>query len=443
VEGELETRFDIPFILLSRYRFANWKVPSIRTYQTRKAIAVARYAVARSKFFREHYKGRDLDDVWSLPTVDKTSMMENLTDYNTLGLTKEEILRFCLEVERGRDFTRRYKGLNIGMSSGTSGSIGIEITTPYEERYLRALFFSRYPLLKGEKMNVAFILRVSTPAFDLKRAGHRLTYIDQLQPIEVVIGSLNRLSPNVLSGPPSYLRLLANEKNAGRLHIRPRRIVSYAEVLYPDIADYLKETFGCELHEIYKCTEGAIAMSCREGSLHVNEDLVALQTLNRDMTPSEPGTPCHKLIVTDLHKRSQPIIRYELNDILTMSPKRCRCGSEFRVIERVQGRADDIFLSIDRHGGTQYIFPDLLGRAIITASPEISDFQAVQVSLGRVQLRIKTEVRTHEIEEQVRQNIENVYSAFNSEPPKVELLDWPPEESSKYRRIIRQIRDVG
>jgi putative adenylate-forming enzyme len=443
VEGELETRFLIPFLLMSRYRFARWKDPSIKAYQTRKALAVARYAVARSRFFKEHYRGRDLDDVWTLPTVDKTSMMENLTDYNTLGLTKEEILRFCLEVERSRDFTRRYKGLNIGMSSGTSGSIGIEITTPYEERYLRALFFSRYPLLKGEKMNVAFILRVSTPAFDLKKAGHRLTYIDQLQPIEVVLRRLNELSPNVLSGPPSYLRLLANEKNAGRLHIRPRRIVSYAEVLYPDIADYLKETFGCELHEIYKCTEGAIAMSCREGSLHVNEDLVALQTLNRDMTPSEPGTPCHKLIVTDLHKRSQPIIRYELNDILTMSPKRCRCGSSFRVIERVQGRADDMFIALDRNGGTQYIFPDLIGRAIIAASPGISEFQAIQVAMERVEVRVRTSKADPEINGQIRNNINAVYSHFNSDPPRIDILPWSSEDTSKFRRVFRQLRDEG
>ena len=69
------------------------------------------------------------------------------------------------------------------MSSGTSGNKGIVITTKREENYLKAMYASRLVLPIGEKINCAFILRVSTPAFNYNQSGNKLTYVNHLQPI--------------------------------------------------------------------------------------------------------------------------------------------------------------------------------------------------------------------------------------------------------------------
>ena len=204
---------------------------------------MARYAFNKSPFFKHHYSGIDLNDIWNLPPVNKKIMMENLTGYNTVGLTKEEIIDFCLEVEQTRDFSKRLKNINIGMSSGTSGNKGVEIVTPGEERYMKAALLSRFDFPKGEKINLAFILRVSAPAFNLDKFGHKLTYISQLDPIENIIANLEKLDPNVLSAPPSMLKIIAKEIEAGRLAINPKRVIAYAEVLYPDVKIYLEKVF--------------------------------------------------------------------------------------------------------------------------------------------------------------------------------------------------------
>ena len=339
----LETRAIPIFFLLCKLRHRRYTAAEIEDYQLRRAVSMAKYAASRSKFFGRLYEGKVLEDFFSLPRVNKKVMMENLTDYNTVGLTREEVMAFCLEVERTRDFTKRLLGVNVGMSSGTSGNKGVEIVTRAEEMYMKAALFARFDFPKGEKLNLAFILRVSAPAFNLDVFGHKLTYISQLDTIENISGKLEALKPNVISAPPSMLRMIARESEAGRLRISPKKLVSYAEILYPDVKEYLVKVFGCPVHEIYKCTEGPIAISCSHGSLHINEDMVLVETLNLDGTRTEPGKPCQKLVVTDLHKRSQPIIRYELNDIVTISPQKCSCGSNFRVIESIQGRADDIF----------------------------------------------------------------------------------------------------
>ncbi len=441
IPSGLETGSFPLFYLLCKHRFNRYNSEDIRNYQQDRARAVVRYALANSKFFKEHYKGADPDDFFSLPFVNKKIMMDNLTDYNTVGLSRQEILDFCLEVEHTRDFSRRLHGINVGMSSGTSGNKGVEIVTRSEERYMRAALFARFDFPKDEKINLAFILRVSAPAFNLNLLGHRLTYISQLGNISEIREQLSRLNPNVISAPPSMLKIIAKEVEKGALSIAPKRLVSYAEILYPDVKDYLESVFKCPVHQIYKCTEGPIAISCKYGSLHINEDLVLVETLNLDGSQTPPGQPCQKLIVTDLHKRSQPIIRYSLNDIVTLSPDRCACGSHFRVIESIQGRADDLFWAKSLSTGEwQYIFPDYISRAIITASDSIDEYQAIQNSpedmLVRLQLRDEPSVSHFDISPVVK-NIQDVFRNYDCKPPKVDVIFGKPEFSPNSGKLIR------
>ncbi|MBT7466211.1 MAG: AMP-binding protein, partial [Bacteroidetes bacterium] len=410
----LETSFFPLFYLTCRIRFRRFSADRVKRYQLRRMREVVRFAAKKSKFFKSHYKSFDLDDLFRLPLVNKSLMMDNLTDYNTVSLTHDEVMAFCLEVEEKKDYTRRLKGMNVGMSSGTSGNKGVEILSRYEENYLKGAFFARFVFPKKAKINLAFILRVSTPAFNLDKFGHKLSYISQLEVLDEMIRQLEKLQPNLVSAPPSMLEILARSAESGNLSIRPQRLISYAEVLYPEVKDYLVKTFNCEVHEIYKCTEGAIGMTCKHGSLHINEDLVLIETLNADGSVTAPGEPCQKLLITDLHKRSQPIIRYELNDIITISKEACSCGSSFRVIESIHGRADDLFWANNlKSGGSQYIFPDYIRRAIITASDDIDEYQAIQKADDKVLVRLQLKSgANHNLfsTEIVKENIRNVFA---------------------------------
>ncbi|MFA5750377.1 MAG: F390 synthetase-related protein, partial [Candidatus Shapirobacteria bacterium] len=430
----VETKSFFLFYLLCKFRFKFFRTSDIRRYQRRRAKRIAAYATTHSAFFKNLYAGIDPGAFSSLPTVNKKIMMDHLTEYNTVGLTKNEILDFCLEVERTKDFSKRLKGFNVGMSSGTSGNKGVEIVSLEEETYMKAAFFARFDFPKHEKMRLAFILRVSTPAFSFNRFGHSLTYVSQLNPSNEIIRQLEAIQPTVVSAPPSMLKLIAREVETGTCAIHPKRLVSYAEILYPDVKEYLAKVFSCAVHEVYKCTEGPIAISCRHGRLHINEDLVLIETLNRNGTVTPPGQPCQKLIVTDLHKTSQPIIRYELNDIITVSTEACPCGSSFRVIERIQGRSDDLFWAKHAETGEwQYIFPDYISRAIITASDDIDEYQAVQNAPDNVLVRIQLRPgisHDHYIDKAVADNITAVFAHYRCVQPNVSIVFGLPEPNS-------------
>lgn len=444
---DFETRFFLIFYLLCRFRFKYFSTKQIRKYQNRKAKNVSDNAIKNSVFFRNRYEGYTLSDFYALPTINKKVMMDNLTEYNTVGLTKEQILDFCLEIENSRDYSKRLNGLNIGMSSGTSGNKGVEIVTRREENYMKAALFARFDFPKGEKINLSFILRVSAPAFSLNKFGHKLTYISQLNSIEEIGRQLEKINPNVLTAPPSVLKIIAEEVEHNRLSIKPKRVISYAEILYPDVKCYLGKIFHCPVHEIYKCTEGPIGITCKNGNLHINEDLVLVETLNIDNTETAPGTPCQKLIITDLHKKAQPIIRYELNDIITICRDKCDCGSSFRVIEKIHGRSDDLFWAKNiENNSWQFIFPDYISRSVISSSEKIDEYQVVQKSPEEILVRLLLKNKSLESsfeKEVLISNIKNLFREYHCKVPDIIIVYEKPEVSNNSFKLIRIQRNFN
>ena len=250
------------------------------------------------------------------------------------------------------------------------------------------------------------------------------------------------------------LKIIAKEVEHNRLSINLIKLVSYAEILYPEVKNYLIKIFKCPVHEIYKCTEGAIAISCKHGNLHINEDLVLVETLNSDGTQTPIGEPCQKLLVTDLHKKTQPIIRYELNDIITISSQKCECGSSFRIIESIQGRADDIFWAKNiTTNEWQYIFPDYIRRAVITSSEIIDEYQVIQNSPDDILVRIELKKETNQLhgtskvpcnfDEQILiSNINKVFTDYSCKLPRIKIVFEKPQVNINSNKLIRIISTV-
>lgn len=445
----LEIKFPILFYFLCKYRSNFWSSKKIYKYQRKKRNSIVKLAVSKSPFFKKYYSKYNLYDFFNLPILNKKIMMENLSEYNTLGFKKEEMVGFALNAEKTRDFSRRLRNINIGMSSGTSGNKGIVITTEKEEKYIKAMYLARLVLPKKEKINCAFILRITSPAFDYNKRGNKLTYIGQLQPIEDIIKQLETLNPNVVSAPPSMLKLLAKELITGNLKINPKLLYSYAEVLYPDVKKLLEEAFNCKVMEIYQGSEGYYAVTCKEGNLHVNEDMVFFELFDKDGNSTPDGEPCYRLLVTDLHKSSQPIIRYELNDVITISKNKCKCGSNFRVIEKIQGRADDLFWGLRKDDNKEhFIFQDYISRSIISVSENIEEYQAIQEDYTKITLRIKLkeEKDAEKTRNELDEAIKKVFSQYGCIEPKVNVIFGDPlvnANSKKLSRIICNIKKHG
>jgi phenylacetate-coenzyme A ligase PaaK-like adenylate-forming protein len=117
------------------------------------------------------------------------------------------------------------------------------------------------------------------------------------------------------------------------------------------------------------------------------------------------------------------------------------------VIENIQGRADDLFWAKNIITNEwQYIFPDYISRAIISASEDINEYQAIQSTpddvLVRIQLRNGADQDKFDIKE-VIENINIVFREYNCRLPKISIVFEKPEFNRNSNKLIRIHRDFN
>ncbi|MFN8532100.1 MAG: F390 synthetase-related protein [Dehalococcoidia bacterium] len=330
-------------------------------HRNRLARRAVDFAVANAPFYADHWQRSDPVRWWRLPAVDKTAMMAHFARFNTAGVGQEAALAAARRAESGGDPV--LGGLTAGLSSGTSGRRGLFLIGPEEQEIWAGVMLARtIHAAPRRPLRVAFFLRANNRLY--QRVGGRLVRFEyfSLGALDATMTErLEALDPDVLIAPPSQLDRLLAGRQAGRLAIAPRRVFAVAEPLLGRDAKRLREGFGVPIVEqIYQATEGLLAISCRLGALHLQEDLVAIQLEQLPGWPGEP--PRFTPLVTDLWRRVQPILRYRLGDVLRVSPHRCRCGSAWRVVA-VEGRLDDV-LRLPVSGGECWLYPETVDRAL-------------------------------------------------------------------------------
>ncbi|MEL6538544.1 MAG: adenylate cyclase, partial [Bacteroidota bacterium] len=133
-------------------------------------------------------------------------------------------------------------------------------------------------------------------------------------------------------------------------------------------------------------------------NIHFNEDWLMIEKKFLDETRDR-----FHPIITDFLRRTQPVVRYELNDIIHPGPP-CSCGLASMTIARIEGRSDDVFRFTNTKGENCTIYPDFLRRAVIGASDFITDYRVSQVSDRQMTYYLEVETGTEV--EPVKQKVE-------------------------------------
>ena len=199
------------------------------------------------------------------------------------------------------------------------------------------------------------------------------------RPLRDIVEGLNRVNGTHLISYASMLGTLATEARAGRLRIAPRRVVSTAEPLLPEIRAAVEDAWHAPIANMWGTSEGGImALGCyRSDGMHLNEDMIIVEPVDEHGAPVPAGVRAAKVYLTTLCNPVQPLIRYELTDEVTMLAEPCPCGSAYRRVADIQGRLDDVFQYDDGVAVHPHIFRTVLGR-----DPRIREYQVRQTPAG-------------------------------------------------------------
>ena len=154
--------------------------------------------------------------------------------------------------------------------------------------------------------------------------------------------------------------------------------MSSGETHSEDVERAVRAAWDVPWFQLYATTEAPVlsAHCSRHAGLHVFEDMAIVEVVDEHDLPVPDGQPGHRVLVTNLVARAQPLIRYAVSDIVRAAAAPCPCGRPFRLLDGVEGRSDDI-LRLPATGGGRVAVHPLALRGPMAAVPELRQYRIV------------------------------------------------------------------
>jgi phenylacetate-CoA ligase len=356
-----------------------WPRERLERFQQQRLSDLLRYAGERAPFWRERVPARGPVRLADLPVLSKPELMERFDDLVTeRRLRLDDLLRHLDEI----DSDVLYLGAHRVMtSSGSSGRKAVFVYDRAGWSGIVAMFrrrsewidiAPRFPRLRMALIGGGSPTHMSQRGAQTLDVGlHRMCALSATQPLPELVARLNEFRPQTINVYPSVAALLAEEQRAGRLRVELESLSTSSEPLSPALRERLEHAFGVRPSNFYATTEGLYGHECPEGSMHLFDDMCIVENVDEDYRPVPPGEVGSRLLVTNLFNRTQPLIRFEVTDLVAVEPEPCTCGRSLMRLRSLEGRAEDV-LSL----GGVHVHPLQFG--LVTADPDVREFQVVQ-----------------------------------------------------------------
>lgn len=431
-----------------------------KTLQDDRLRLIVAWAQSKSPYYSSlyHHIGTDFN-LSDLPPVNKVELMSHWNEWVTdRTITLEQVNTFMCDLDNiGRKIKGEYL---VFTTSGSTGNPLVALCDSITNNIMAAINVTRTFARKKDMTN--FIKHggksigvFATGGFYLGNSSVRarllampwkkrqMSVTSALLPIAEIVKQLNAFQPHMLGGYPSNLELLIDEQKNGRLHINPVLIMTGGEYLSDSLRARLAQTFDCYVQTSYACTEGGtIACECSEQHLHINDDWVIVEPVDLKNKPVPNGVRADKILLTNLFNYTQPFIRYEITDRVTLHDEPCKCNNPSPWLT-LEGRNDDV-ITFTQDNCKIKLAP-LAIYATLKEVHEIRRFQLVAKQTKNIaQLRlvpIET-VTKEDAFQKAKTALEIFFSTHGLYDISIILSDEEPKQdtgSGKFKHIIRVI----
>jgi len=310
------------FLLWRKFEKQQW-LPRERLeqHQNKRLKAMLRWAYATVPYyhqlFREHGirpEGITVQNLAKIPILSKKAVRQHGADLRSRAIPQNQ-MRF----------------------GSTTGSTGIPLTIGHDETSRAA---GKAVMLRALR---AHGVRLTDTVLRITHRPHKQTLRERLGVLPIVTASvysspvqlareMHRIKPDVIDAYPSVLQAMAA---CGEALPRVRSIFSTTEMLTKEARNRIQDAFRAPVIDVYGAAEfPRLAWQCPEGSgYHVDSDYAIVQRGENDA-----------LIVTCLYNQGMPLIRYAIGDRAVFSDEQCACGRGLPLLERIEGRTDDLLV---------------------------------------------------------------------------------------------------
>ena len=295
-----------------------WTRERLAAHQAERLGELVRHAVAHSPFYRERFAGIDTSapiDLAALPPVRKDELMERFDDWVCdRRLRRDAVERHLAGLDGDALYLDRYRVMATGGTHRPARPLRLR-----PAGVDRAAARSCCAALRSHGVTPKLPRAADRDRPGAERGAHDLAdqRVDGLRaasqpaPGGHPADGRDRRASSTPSGRTTSAptrpsaALLAEEQLAGRLRIAPGAVSTSSEVCTPEMRERMRAAWGVEPHEIYGATDGLWGFTCeRHAGIHFAEDETIVEVEDE------------RLLITNLFMRTQPIIRYEITDLV-------------------------------------------------------------------------------------------------------------------------------
>ena len=378
-------------------RRSQWlSADEMRALQEKKLRRLVHHAYHHVGYYREAMDARSLrpadiqtlDDLRQLPLLDKAQVRDSLYfDLLSDNHDKRRILKITTSGSTGEPFVCYADQHQLEIRwAATLRSLewtGWRFGDRQARLWHQTIGMSWHQVLR-ERLDAWLSRRIFIPAFEMSDAD-----------VARAVRRLRRHRPALIDGYAECFNFLAEyARGKPPLALRPRGIVSSAQVLPDESRAVIEQAFGTRVFDKYGSREfSGIAYECEaHDGHHVVGESYVVEVL-KDGRPAAPGE-MGEVVVTDLNNFCMPFIRYRIGDLaVAIDPAApCACGRGLPRLGRIEGRVQSMILGADGHVVPGSLFPHLFKDYDFV----IRQFQVVQEEPGAVRLKVVKAARFDE-----------------------------------------------
>lgn len=318
-----------------------WDKNKIEEYQTDRLKVLIEHSYTNVEYYHNLFNKLSI----------KPSDIMSIYDLSKLPILEKDDIK--------KNFPDQFVAKNLNMSNlyktGSSGSTGEPL------RY----FNTKY----GYSFNIATNLRgwqwmnyEIGDRFVKLSQNPRKSYVKKIQDIltanlylsiqqltdanfSEIARQIIKYKPKIIRGYPDPLLFLYKYMKDNNLHYRPVAINTTGNILHPEIRMELESFFECNIFDSYSCEGSAVAFECKTHECyHLAMEYAITEIIDSKGNKVEEGkTGRH--ITTCLQNLATPFIRYNTQDYLVKSDRKCSCGRDLLAINQIQGRDSDILIT--------------------------------------------------------------------------------------------------
>ncbi len=353
----------------------------LKKYQEKRLAQIVNHAYENVPYYTDLFDSLNL----------KPSDFKSIGDLQKLPLLTKKLLRENFDKLTARNVKKYHPVLYK-----TSGSTGeqVEFYLDKTANVLEFCYYLRHWSWGGYRLGRRFAELTSDRFLrreNMDKTCHFSLLTNRLQINSMMIsennvykiaGCLRKYKPLFLNGLASSLYVLALlfRKN-GVSDISFKAVFSQGETLSADYRKEIEDVFSCKTYDSYGHMERTVAIcECPQGGYHLNSEYGLAEFIEKEYTKKYFTA---KIVGTSLHNFAMPLIRYEVNDRVkvSVSEVKCRCGRSLPLIEKINGRKEDVVITPDER-----IITDLF--TVFEQIEGIEMGQIVQTKKDKIVLKI-------------------------------------------------------